>query len=278
MSQFDVFIFKWVEKYQQWTTSDITDILDLCEWINTNIPKDGINRNTSVYTTYRQTDEQTDRQKDWQTDKQTDRHACLHAHRNAQPLCCVLREIPGTLGVRSTLHLHWSVSLLTWPLTCIPLWSGDLILHHTHCLVILFVFVSIVCIYFFLVIFLQVHLQAFISIRNLHIYIYICIYKICIHVDTVASLHISFLIHKRITTHPEFPPDLLLPRLDLDPTTSFRNEGIETSQERLGGGLLDTNSAGVWWKRETSQHFFSLDLLGELHPKIPGASENFWMF
>ena len=130
-------------------------------------------------------------------------------------------------------------------------------------------------------IFLQVHLQAFISIRNLHIYniyIYICIYKICIHVDTVASLHISFLIHKRITTHPEFPPDLLLPRLDLDPTTSFRNEGIETSQERLGGGLLDTNSAGVWWKRETSQHFFSLDLLGELHPKIPGASENFWMF
>ena len=143
------------------------------EWINTNIPKDGINRNTSVYTTYRQTDEQTDRQKDWQTDKQKDRHACLHAHRNAQPLCCVLREIPDTLGVRSTLHLHWSVSLLTWPLTCIPLWSGDLILHHTHCLVILFVFVSIVWIYFFLAIFLQVHLQAFIPIRNLHIYIYI---------------------------------------------------------------------------------------------------------
>ena len=88
------------------------------------------------------------------------------------------------------------------------------------------------------------------------VYIYTCIYRICIHVDTVASLHISFLIHKRITTHPEFPPDLLLPRLDLDPTTSFRNEGIETSQECLGGGLLDTNSAGVWWKRETSKTFF----------------------
>ena len=62
-----------------------TDILDLCEWINivlTNIPKDGISRNTSVYTyrqTYRQTDRPTDRPADRLTDRQTDRQTCMPA-------------------------------------------------------------------------------------------------------------------------------------------------------------------------------------------------------
>ena len=67
--------------------------------------------------------------------------------------------------------------------------------------------------------------------------------------------------------HIQSSSDLLLPRLDLDPTTSFRNEGIETSQECLGGGLLDTNSVGVWGEMGNLPTFWP-DVLGELHPKF----------
>ena len=127
-----------------------TDILDLCEWINivlTNIPKDGISRNTSVYTyrqTYRQTDRPTDRPADRLTDRQTDRHACLHA---CTPICAsIMPRSEGNSRYSARPRPLFCPFNFAPPLkrvtadaktTCIPLWSGDLILHHTYCFAIL---------------------------------------------------------------------------------------------------------------------------------------------
>ena len=118
-----MFLFSSELKRTNKTTSDITDLYTRFVWMDRYKYTErlvSIDRQT-----YRQTDKQTDRQKDWQTDKHTDkqtvRHACLHA---CTPKCStiMLRSEGNSryLGVLapcsalSTLHLHWSVSLLTW--------------------------------------------------------------------------------------------------------------------------------------------------------------------